>query len=515
MLAGMMLVLLTPAPPSRAPSRADAQSPPECEGLLEALKFQARALGASPGAVAVVTSLPQARVVLAGIATDTSGEYSTTAKGAAANAIKQIDICLAAQNAPAAAPAGGNQPPNPAPNQPAPVNPLPNTNSGQPASGGSGLTVPPIAPLSDQRTPPANPAPGGPQNPAPPGGSPILEGDVQGLGGTVAANPKFSYLRLIKALGLPPPPGVGIGVRSTPTAGTTIDFQDPVTKQFRPMLTGERVDGPLRITGGPVTLDIEGTPLEVVPGRNGVLITPTGEVKELPNPFTKHRRDQIDVPVPSYQIEGDAQISLWAAIKGAFQGALFTVTVPKQAADAGVKAGLDLAIYLRGSDSDTGAALQSLTHVYPNSSLLVRPAAKGNDLFVTGKVEVVTPPPKPVAPLGEARLEAMYEAALGYKPTVRTPLADIEHRETAFSVEHSDDGRGRTTVNVSEGSVTLRDVRTGKEQIIGAGQSGTVQDASGSEGNSATSLLAAAAVALVVLASAGGFALYRRRMATP
>jgi len=481
-----------------SPSRARAEDP--CDGVLEAIQGAAFLIAGDDAdavaQIAAVASIEAARARLVPIA-EGKEDYGPTAVAAAKNGLAQIDKCLAERKAADQAAGGGA-----APNPPPATTPAGATApQGGAAAGGTAANPPPIAPLSDQR-------PAGAGTPAAGGVASGVQAPATGLGGLL---PGTSTVPLLSTDG----PTVSaatstarglavLGARGpSPELPPDVSFQRPGAGAFEPMGPSGDVpeDATLRVGPGTVAkLAVGGAVLQVIGDRDrGTLVTSRGEAVPVTgsDPIWGHRPPTPgEPPVPHFEVENGGLLAIWQAVTGVFTGMWLTITAPIR---AGVQAGIDLAVYLRPSDSETTGALQSLTHAEPGSQVVIRPGQDGNDIYLTGKAAVTMPPPRPVVSLGEARLDAMYEAALGYPARYHTPNADVQHRETAFTLEYAADGDvERTTVTVSEGSVLLRDVVTGAERTVQAGQSDAVQSAvasAASAGGSPTAVAAAAATA--------------------
>lgn len=112
--------------------------------------------------------------------------------------------------------------------------------------------------------------------------------------------------------------------------------------------------------------------------------------------------------------------------------------------------------YVRGSDEESGGALQSVRQFYEKTRAIIRGEETILDI---GKIAVGNP-----------------DGAVRPLPRLFSPEAQVNSKGTGYTVERTVSGDvQRTTVTVARGSVVMRDRVTGAEQTVAAGGSGSVE----------------------------------------
>ena len=540
-----LLALLLPVPLSRMPGRAEAQTAQSpCEGLLEALKFRAGALGASAGAVGSVSSLTQARGLLVGIAADTTGEYGATAKAAAANAIVQIDTCLNTQNAPtvdpntpSAPPAQPAQPPSTgsAP-LPAPVPaPVPGDlrdaprESPPPAPGQPGANQPtPILPFAEQGGTPRGGGAGVAASPASPGGAP----PVQDPGALDFARP-VTFLRPTEAaLTVPTQSRAAIGpARPTDTTGPAPAVQrfDRTSGNLVPFTDGQVRDGDTLQLGANTTLPFTlrgpdgtlATGTVVARGTAQVTFGPQGPQTawdRIMQALARAHGERLPQgeplpPAAMIGITGSASLRWWVQTGDVPPPPIIVTASPNR---AGEPSSVVVELYrtVVGAFSEIGphvSIIEGTNRLLDNAAAYIRAADREVAIYLTGKMEVQKPRPDQTQSFTDLRLQQ----SLGVPTTIYTPGQSVRDKETAFSVESSDaNGKDRTTIVVTEGSVIVRDLGSGRERTITAGNTDVFETsastATGAEASVIPATMIAAAVAAALVAIAVGVAIAAR-----
>lgn len=498
----LTLVLILPAAVAVSPP-AHADDDPGTS-VLNAVRAAASFIAGddadAQGEIAAVASIEAAQKKLIPIANGEK-DYGPTAVAAANKALTDIKACLekrkqAAQPAvgAGAAPPQTNQDPKPA---------------GAPTAGGGGGQNPaastnepikvrgPAAPaaLSDQRpTVTAGQAQGGASAADTLKGDqtvPLFRADAPAGSTTTSAGGNAFFGASGPTTGAPP--------------GLTFRGLDGTPRQIEPgaaLPAGTTVQ---LASGTTAAMRVQDTTVEAQAGADAMELTPRDGSDFDSSTFTAPGRSPIDVPPPALEVAGGGTLTVWQAVSSVFSGLWLTVTSPVR---AGVDASLKVLLYLRLAEGDPSGALQAAIRVQPGGQVVIRQSDRGNnDVYIRGKADIEFAPPPQAAGANSTFIDARLNHSLGLLPEVRTRNADIKHRETAFTVEYIDVAGGeRTIVSVTDGSVVLRDVATGKERVVRAGETDTVEstEQSASAGGAATAAAAAATAAPPSTDSPGG-----------
>lgn len=514
-LALLLTVFLGGGPPGRTQAQT-VESP--CDGLLEALKGQATGLGAPAGAVTSVTSLAQARTLLDAIAKDDTDEYGKQAKAAAANAVVQIDACLKPQNAPAVDPGAAQAPPaaepgaappapGPAPNQPAP---------GQPA---------PILPFAEQGGAPRGGAPGGA----------ATQGGASPSGGRADQDPGAVDLARPATLLRPSEPAIAVPAQSRAAIGPARPLMstgpapsvrriDRASGNLVPFTDGQVRDGDTLQLGANTALPF------TMRGPDGKLATGTLLASETtavtfgPSPaqviwdrLASRFNLPNDEPLPPaaiINISGSATLRLWTQPQGEPPPPISVSTAPST---TGQTSSVVVELYRTLFPPEVGghvSILESINRLLDQAAVYIRQADEAVSLYLFGKMEVQNPRREQT----ESLIDVKLRQSLTPSTTIQTPGFSTTHKDTAFSVEYVEaGGTDRTTVVVTEGSVTVRDLGSGELRTITAGNTEVFKagaSTANGAGNGAKLAIAAAAIALVAFSGGAVFFLRRRSRST-
>lgn len=481
-----------------------------------------------------MASLAQARPLLVGVRDDTTGEYGATAKAAAANAIVQIDACLNAQNAPAPPPAA--PPPQPPSNAIAPVPaPVPgdlrNAPREVPGPGQPGSNQPaPIVPFAEQGGPSrsggAGAAAGGAASPASPGGA----RPVQDPGGLDFKRP-VTFLRPTEAaLTVPAQSRAAIGpARPVDTTGPAPSVQrfDRTTGNLVPFSDGQARDGDTLQLGPNTALPF------TLRGSDGQLATgtvvATGPASVTlgaqQTPWDRLVRilggNKAEAPLPPpamIGITGSASLRWWVQSDGIPPPPVVVTASPNR---AGGPSNVVVELYREvvGPFSTVGgrvSILESANRLLDHAAAYIRAGDREVAIYLTGKMEVQKPRPDQ-----QSFVDIRLQQALGVSTTIYTPGQSVRDKETVFSVEHTDaNGKDRTTIVVTEGSVIVRDLESGRERTITAGNTDVFEPkastatAADSSGIPVSIIMATVAAMLIAVASGGALAVRSRRRRT-